>query len=501
MARGSDDVAVVRSGRWTWRVRSEFKDKAAGIEKRIASARSRPGARAVKETGGRRTIWTMPLQKGGGRAAFVKHYSKPRFTKQLKHLVRNSRTRQEWEMGVRLEALGLPVARHLAMGERRVAGLLLEDYLVQENLEGYRDFDQWFTENFDAGTEGHAARRAFIEAFADLIRLMHDQGVLQRDFKPDSIMVGPRGDMRLVDLERALIKRRALSRSERIANLAKIDQTFGFIGSAADRLRFLRRYFRNAGLAADELHKTAAGIALLSEINFRKRAREDRIWAETKNSSYRQYRIRGCLVSSYLTLHREFLEAAVACMERSRTDGLVCSWEPQTPGLSFRLKGVWCDARTALGHSPYLYSRRVPFVPARAAIRPSSGPWGLLLCEDPPLITWKKGAEQAGERGEAVEFASDLGRVLRILHRMGITWRQYRPDTMLYDPGREDLLMRFYVSRLDQLILDRSPGPEESRRILETVAGLLGLSPAAAAAMRDSYRRCRLRWFKAPERW
>jgi hypothetical protein len=124
--RGKGQTTVTSNG-WTWRVRPEFAPKAAGIEKRIGSGKDKPGAKTVKETGGRRTIWTMPLKRGSKATAFVKYYSRPRFTKQLKHLVRNSRTRQEWEMGVRLEDMGLPVARHLAMGERRVAGLLQEE--------------------------------------------------------------------------------------------------------------------------------------------------------------------------------------------------------------------------------------------------------------------------------------------------------------------------------------------------------------------------------------
>ena len=40
------------------------------------------------------------------------------------------------------------------MGERKVAGLLQEDYLIQENLEGYVNFDAWFKENFEGIQSG-----------------------------------------------------------------------------------------------------------------------------------------------------------------------------------------------------------------------------------------------------------------------------------------------------------------------------------------------------------
>ena len=96
-------------------------------------------------------------------------------------------------MGVAMENLGLPVARHLAMGERRIAGLLQEDYLIQEALSGYKDFDRWFAENFEGKLHGRPVleRRHAINRLAALIRRMHDQGVLQRDLKPDQIVVGP----------------------------------------------------------------------------------------------------------------------------------------------------------------------------------------------------------------------------------------------------------------------------------------------------------------------
>jgi hypothetical protein len=507
MNRRPLEEAVVRRRQWTWRVRPELANKASGIEKRIAGGRDKPGARLLKETGGRRTIWTMPLKRGSGKLAFVKHYSKPSFLKQLKHLFRHSRTRQEWEMGVALEGLGLPVARHIAMGEKRLFGLLMEDYLIQEYLEGYENFDAWFRERGEQAPSRPEAgdRRQVIEALAGLIRKMHDRGVLQRDFKPDSIIVGPNGDLKLVDLERVLIRKggAGLSMSDRIVNLAKIDQTFGFIGSTADRLRFLARYFKDQGLSSEELARTAAEISRLAEISFRKRAREVRIWAHVENESYSQYAVGDYRVSAYLDVHRKFIESVIDKIDRAAVEDLVCSWEPEYPEVKVPLRGVWCDAREALGNSPYLYCRKAPFVPARAAIYPSSGPWGLLLYlrPGPPLMTWKKGAETAMADGNVVEFAKDLGRSLRVLHRMGITWSDYRNDAMLYDPTHPDPLLRFYVNRLDLLLLGRSPAGTEAEKILDIVSELLDLPREADRTMKDSYRTCRTRWFRGQDRW
>ena len=499
---------IIKRGPWTWRLRPELEEKLESIEQAILSPQGRANLRAVKETGGRRTIWTLPLSPAGVQKAFIKHYSRPRFFKQLKHLVRNSRTRQEWEMGLKFEALGLPVAKHLALAERRIAGLLQEDYLVQENLEGYQNFDAWFEENLPSVISGPAVkeRRTFIERFADLIRNMHDQGVLQRDFKPDSIMVGPGRELKFVDLERALISSRpgGLSLSRRIENLAKIDQTFGFIGSMTDRLRFLRRYFQGSKVSRDQLRKIAVEIGRRAELNFRRRGREVRVWAHTSNTSYEQYSYRGFRVSQFISLHRKFMASVIHDLTRAACEDLVCSWEPEHPGVTIRLRGIWCDARTALAHSPYLYYRRVPFIPARAALYPGRGNFGFLLLEIPQqalLLTWKQAAKEAALRDDSVTFASELGRALRILHRMGITWNKYTHDTMLCDPAHQDFLLRFYVSRLDHLLLDHSPSEKHARKILTTIEDLLELSPSARRALENSYDHCRLRWFRALDRW
>jgi len=334
---------------------------------------------------------------------------------------------------------------------------------------------------------------------------MHDKGVLQRDFKPDSIMVGPGGELKLVDLERAVIvsRRGGLNLSGRISNLAKLDQTFGFVGSTTDRIRFLKRYFRNHGLSRLELNEITLEIAGAAETSFRKRAREVRVWAEVENESYHQYTYRGYRVAAYLDIHRKFIESVIDRIDRTAMEDLVCSWATEHPEVKVPLRGVWCDAREALGHSPYLYYRRVPFAPARAAVFPSKGPWGLLLSLDPreETITWKQGAERAIKQGRAMEYAKDLGRTLRILHRMGITWRDYKPDAMLHDSGHPDPLMRFYVNRLDLLLLDRSPAGTEAEKILDIVSELLDLPRGADRTIRDSYRACRTRWFRGQDRW
>jgi len=491
---------TIRKDPWTWRVNAS-EPWALELTKDLAAVKE--GSTPLFRHGeGRREIYKV---ERAGRKVFIKSYARPRLAKQIKHLFRNSRTRQEWEMGLAFEAMGLPVARHLAMAERKRFGLLMEDYLFQEWLEGYQSYGEWFAQRWqgiDSG-RGVKARRAEVGRLAWLVRRMHDQGVLQRDFKADSVLVGPSCDYKLVDLERALIRKsgRGLSKAERIKNLAKIGQAFGYFGTSSDRLRFLEAYFERDGLSRKKVIRLASEIAELSELEFRKQARDRRVWAETENQTYFQTRIRGFQVSAHRLLSLDFLKTVVKRIDRAACETFTMAAYSGRPPQKFR--AVWCDCVNALGHSPALYYRRAPFVPARAAIRRPGQNFGLLLYLDPgpPLVNWSEGASMAQAEGRAEDYGRDLGRTLRALHRLGITWQELRADSMLYDPAMRNPWMRFYVNRLDLLVMDRSPGKEEAREILDRVCDAAGLACASARAMKQAYARCPVRRFRAEARW
>ncbi len=506
MSRSRAGQVTIHDGEWTFRVRADLAERFDEIRTAVFSAAGREDAKRVKETGGRRTIWISPSPGSGLPELFIKHYSKPRLTKQIKHLARNSRTRQEWEMGLALESLGLPAARHICMAERRSRGLLQEDYLAQEALTGYVNYDAWFRENVEGLRCGAAVRerREVIDRTARLIREMHDAGVLQRDFKPDGIMVGPEGDFKLVDLERALVSplTRGLCEARRLDNLAKIDQTFGFTGGVTDRLRFLKSYFgaEEPGVPA-ELRDRAVLVSRLAELKFRKRARERRVWGVIENETYYRTRRRGFTVQAHRSLPEDFVRRAVTAVERG---GFETMTSPAHWGFpEQRLAGVWCDAVTAMCHTPSLYYRKAPFLPARAAIFPGEGPWGFLLYVAPgdPLVSLVGGAALAREREEEERFGRELGRWLKTIHRMGMGWREVAPDMVLHDPEHPEPGLRYYVNRLDLLVINRGPRPGEAVSFLRQVSEMLSLSGHAEDEMWSGYRGGMLRWFRAPDRW
>ena len=123
----------------------------------------------------------------GGRTFYVKRYRHSAVPlRPLKFFFKRSQAHAEWEVARRLESLGIPAVRHVALGERWSATGLNESILITEGFDGV-PLDQ--RSDFVP-----AAVLAFVER-------MHQAGVLQADLHPGNILVGKDPtEMRLVDL-------------------------------------------------------------------------------------------------------------------------------------------------------------------------------------------------------------------------------------------------------------------------------------------------------------
>ncbi len=498
---------IVTMGEWTWRVRPDLEDKVEAMARSLKGLDKNPRAKKIKTTDGRRSIWTAPAGDLG--MVFIKRYSRPAIGRRLKQAVRNSRTRQEWEMGLRLEAMGLPAARHLAMAEKTRGGLLEEDLLVQEYLEDHVSLEEW-AENWPGHARGIDLRvkREFMTRLARLIRRLHDSGVIQRDFKPDSIMVSPSGELKLVDLERALIKDApgGLSRQDRLDNLAKIDQSSIFIGSTSDRLRFLDQYFKTypigkqTSITIEQRWDLAKTIGIKAEYECAKQAVARMAWARTKNSMYDRYETRGFTVSAHYSVPRETIEGVI---KRIRRPEEIKIFIPR--GKRFRedqtLEARWTGAARALELTPALVYRRVPFIPARAAITPAGSDWGLLLqmAPGPDMLPWREAALEARKNGTAGEFLKALGSSLRIMSRMGIWTTELSSDSFMYDPSASRPRHAFLLYRLDLAAMNVRKSGREWEKALEKVALFMNLEPDEKECLARAFGRCLLRSFNAPK--
>lgn len=128
-----------------------------------------------------------------------------------------------WDNAFGLELRGIPTPCLYACAGNRVVG-------------------QWIAGAEPLGdyARARAPGRDLLERLALLVRAMHARGVYHRDLKANNILVR-NGELYIVDLDRVSF-RPALSRAERIWNLAQLNAAVGPRVTRTDRLRFFFTY-------------------------------------------------------------------------------------------------------------------------------------------------------------------------------------------------------------------------------------------------------------------
>ena len=241
-----EKIIRFRAGRHRWRVLVSERQYLFSREK-VGQIRQSPMTR-IKQSRAK-VVYRMKMGGSNGqRAIYLKSYLiRNYFWRPFKYLFRTSPAMMEWRLAQELVKRDVPIARHLAVGETRYRGFLLEATLVTEGLVDFEDIEDFFQKQYDSRVSDVPAhlRRSFARELGKFLRLVHDRGVLQVDLHPANIMVrvGENGlpEFRLVDLDGIELYRR-LNRSQRLANLVTLNNYFGPRTSRTDRLRFLRAY-------------------------------------------------------------------------------------------------------------------------------------------------------------------------------------------------------------------------------------------------------------------
>ena len=121
----------------------------------------------------------------GGTTVFVKHHKVRSLKERLKYIVMRSRASAEWSTSLAMSEAGIPAARAVAFGERRVAGVLTEAVLVSEAIENATPLKQACG---DGGSKGK-----LLADVARLVRKSHDCGILHRDLHGGNILLSGNG--------------------------------------------------------------------------------------------------------------------------------------------------------------------------------------------------------------------------------------------------------------------------------------------------------------------
>ena len=123
-----------------------------------------------------------------GRVFYVKIYRHDAFAlRPFKFFFKQSPARREWDLAACVEQRGIPVVRHVALGERRSARGLLESILI--------------TEAFDGVPLNEAVHLGGIEIIHFVERLAM-AGLRHTDLHPANLLFNQAsGEIRLVDLD------------------------------------------------------------------------------------------------------------------------------------------------------------------------------------------------------------------------------------------------------------------------------------------------------------
>ncbi len=253
-----------------------------------AQEKSRPSLSLFKTTTGRRRIYLFSPE-GSPEKFLIKAYLPAKLGKRMKYLVRNSRCAQEFFAAKKLAELKIPAVKAIAFGYRREGLFPAEELVLEPFWEGLQPFDRAWKKMESEG------RKALFISLARLVSELDQKGILQRDFKPDSILVrktGPGFELILSDLERIKFYPGPLSRGNRISNLGKMLQGFFRIESCPEMEWFLEEYSKTAG---DDFSKgRLRRKVILSGIRQLKRHAEKRqSWAKDTNELIEKFKTAG----------------------------------------------------------------------------------------------------------------------------------------------------------------------------------------------------------------
>ena len=270
-----------------------------------------------KTTTGRRRIYLFQPE-GKEEKYIIKAYFPPKLWKKMKYLVRASRCKQEYLVSQKLSEMGFGVVPAMFFGYQRQAGFLPSSELVLELFCELDSFEEVWKKSEDRQKE------ELFKKLAELVFNLHSKGVLQRDFKPDSMLVkkaGEKVELILSDLERIKIYSHSLFSYQRIKNLGKIFDSFFKLRPSKELYGFLKEYIAYAGIKdAERFYQRVIKAGRRELLKSGERAKN---WAKDTNELIERFIVDDKEVRLYRTINKQEIRSWLKKAEPDKQKELV----------------------------------------------------------------------------------------------------------------------------------------------------------------------------------
>ena len=174
----------------------------------LESLMSLAGGRVARDFPGRRTVrLELKTAAGAVQAVYLKRYEAgylSGFRKLLRWLRwpgAGDEAMQEWQALHEVQALEIPTAIPIAVGQERVGGLVRRSFLMTAEIAGAVEGHTWMAA---LPTE---ERRQFLRRVATMARRFHAAGLVHKDFYIGHVLVAPvagASELFLIDLQRVM---------------------------------------------------------------------------------------------------------------------------------------------------------------------------------------------------------------------------------------------------------------------------------------------------------
>jgi tRNA A-37 threonylcarbamoyl transferase component Bud32 len=208
-----------RLGNYHWIVREEFvDDELLGRFAQPAGLLAAPTEVLKPELTGKTTVALIRSSRPGVPAFVAKRYRSTGFWQRFKDSLRRSRGIRSFELALRLGEIQVPTAVPVAAGERRVAGCLMESWLVTLYVQGARTLAQCLKSE-------EALSRVTVRQLADVLARLHEGGFCHRDLKATNVLLDDQLRPWLIDLD-GVRRFRRLSDYRAVIDLARLAREF-----------------------------------------------------------------------------------------------------------------------------------------------------------------------------------------------------------------------------------------------------------------------------------